>query len=111
MVSAGLVSGSGSLPGESSTYDTITKRTAFNVIEVVERRANNPFHRTIHLFFVSCAEAGRPGVTLGPQVENKLAPEWIRRYLVAKRALEGKLSWVPKGVRTVVYRQSLIWSW
>lgn len=106
-----IVSGSGSVPDDSSTYDAITKRTAFNVIEAVEKRSKNPFQATIPLCFVSCAEAGWPDVTLGPQVEEKLAPEWLRRYLVAKRAVEGKLSGVPKGVRTVVYRPSLIWSW
>ena len=96
------------MPGDFLNYDAITKRTAFNAIEAVERLAKNPFERTIPLSFLSCAEAGWPDVTLGPQEEEKLAPVWLRRYLVAKHAVEGKLSWVPKGVLTVEYRSSLI---
>ena len=38
-------------------------------------------------------------------------PEWLRRYLVAKRAVEAKLTENSDKLRPVVYRPSLIWSW
>lgn len=106
-----VVSGSGSVPGEESTYDAITRGTTFNVIDAVERKASNPFNKEkTPLCFVSCAEAGWPDVQFGDLVEEKLAPEWLRRYLAAKRAVEGRLE-SAKGTRAVIYRPSLIWSW
>jgi len=106
-----IVSGSGSVPGDTSTYDVVTRQTMFNVIDAVERKATNPFQQTkTPLCFVSCAEAGWPDVEFGSTVEEKLAPEWLRRYLAAKRAVEGKLG-SAKGIRSVIYRPSLIWSW
>jgi len=106
-----VVSGSGSVPGETSTYDVVTRQTMFNVIDAVEKKAINPFQKTkTPLCFVSCAEAGWPDVEFGSTVEEKLAPEWLRRYLTAKRAVEGRLE-SAKGMRSVIYRPSLIWSW
>jgi len=106
-----VVSGSGSIPGDDSTYDKVTRGTTFNVIDAVERKASNPFNReTMPLCFVSCAEAGWPDVQFGDLVEEKLAPEWLCRYLAAKRAVEGRLE-SAKGMRAVIYRPSLIWSW
>ena len=47
----------------------------------------------------------------GSFVESNVAPEWLRRYLVAKRAVEAKLTENSDKLRPVVYRPSLIWSW
>merc|ERR1712157_688915 len=38
------------------------------------------------------------------------APEWLKKYLVAKRAVEDRLL-NSSAVRPVVMRPSLIWSW
>jgi len=105
-----FVSGSGSLPDTQSTYDSITRLSAFNAIEATleylqlqtndgrtsgsssstttttTRKTSFPF------VFTSAAEAGWPDVPGGPQIEEFFAPEWLRRYLVAKRAVEGRLS-------------------
>lgn len=45
----------------------------------------------------------------GEQVEAA-SPEWLVRYLAAKRAVEAQLKTSNK-LRAVVYRPSLIWSW
>lgn len=105
-----VVSGSGSVPGEESTYDNITRKTMFNVIDAVEAKSNIFSKKKIPLCFVSCAESGWPDVPLGPQVEKNLAPKWLKKYLVAKRAVEAKLN-AAKGIRPVIYRPSLIWDW
>jgi hypothetical protein len=64
------------------------------------------------LCFVSAAEAGWPDVPFGKTVDG-LAPEWLNRYLTAKRAVESKLqtSGVKSTIREVIYRPSLIWDW
>ena len=41
--------------------------------------------------FVSCAEAGWPDVALGQQVEAA-SPDWLQRYLAAKRSVEAALA-------------------
>ena len=61
--------------------------------------------------FVSCAEAGWPDVKLGDVVEARAAPEWLRRYLAAKRLVEAKLGERSDKIRPVIFRPSLIWSW
>lgn len=107
-----IVSGSGSLPGESSTYDAITRGTMYNIIDasIAKSRFNSLTGKSkFPICFVSAAEAGWPEVSLGPQVEEKLAPEWLRRYLEAKRSVEAKLSENSKTIRSVVFRPSLIW--
>lgn len=108
-----VVSGSQSIPGEESTYDRITRQTAFNVIEAIKSRFSLPFFGSspVPVCFVSAAEAGWPEVSLGPEVEANLAPEWLKQYLVAKRAVEAKLASDPEKIRPVIYRPSLIWSW
>lgn len=115
-----IVSGSGSIPGESSTYDAITRSTAFNVINSIEKKqsglgnilSNNkggyPF------CFVSAAEAGWPDVPFGKTIDEKLAPAWLNKYLIAKRAVESRLkeSKEKKGtIRSAIFRPSLIWDW
>ena len=60
--------------------------------------------------FVSCAESGWPDVQFGEQVEAA-APEWLKRYLVAKRAVEAELASSTGSLRPVIVRPSLIWDW
>ena len=63
--------------------------------------------------FVSCAEAGWPDVRFGDRVE-KLAPDWLCRYLAAKRAVEAQLGIkgpAPEKIRPVIVRPSFIWNW
>lgn len=105
-----VVSGSKSKPDADSTYDTVTRKTAFNVINAVREKFRLPFSRPTPVMFVSAAEAGWPDVTLGPQVEN-VAPAWLKEYLVAKRAVEAEISSSPDQIRPVIFRPSLIWSW
>jgi len=107
-----VVSGSNSIPGEESTYDTVTRKTAFNVISAVKNKLRLPFAPSTPtpVLFVSAAEAGWPEVALGEQVEA-VAPEWLQRYLAAKRAVEAEISSSPETIRPVIFRPSLIWSW
>ena len=108
-----LVSGSGSVPDTQSTYDDITRQTAFNAIEAAEEYANDQnLDQPFPFIFTSAAEAGWPDVKGGPFVEKTLAPEWLRRYLVAKRAVEGRLgeSQSSKKLRPIIFRPSLIYS-
>jgi len=105
-----IVSGSGSVPGEESTYDRITRQTAFNLISATRERHASLGSGRVPLCFVSAAEAGWPDVQLGPEVE-KVAPEWLKKYLAAKRAVEAELKSASGEVRPVIYRPSLIWDW
>mmetsp|Transcript_27634 Transcript_27634/g.28159 ORF Transcript_27634/g.28159 Transcript_27634/m.28159 type:complete len:285 (+) Transcript_27634:31-885(+) len=111
-----IVSGSKSLPEEGkSTYDNITRKTMFNIIDAIEKR--NPIQKMMNgqgkipLAFVSCAEAGWPDVAGGDFVETKLAPAWLKKYLIAKRAVEARLISSASAIRPVIMRPSLIWSW
>lgn len=108
-----FVSGSGSLPDTESTYDSITRLSAFNAIEAAVEYAQQSRSGTPFPFaFTSAAEAGWPDVPGGPQIEQFLAPEWLRRYLTAKRAVEAKLQEpsVLKALRPIIPRPSLIYS-
>jgi hypothetical protein len=49
-------------------------------------------------------------VQFGEQVEAA-APEWLKRYLVAKRAVEAELASSTGSLRPVIVRPSLIWDW
>jgi len=108
-----IVSGSGSLPDESSTYDNVTRKTMFNIADAIEGKLSFPSlgkKEKFPLCFVSCAEAGWPDVAGGSFVEEKLAPEWLKKYLGAKRLVEKRLSTSTK-IRSAIYRPSLIWDW
>jgi len=115
-----FVSGSGSIPEDNSTYDDITRLTAFNAIEAAEeyassRRREGMDDRPLPFVFTSAAEAGWPKVRGGSFVERTLAPEWLRRYLAAKRAVEARLLDGGGGgdgarLRPVIFRPSLIYS-
>lgn len=112
-----VVSGSGSVPGEASTYDAVTRSTAFNVIGAIEKKQAGLGKllgngRRYPFCFVSAAEAGWPEVPLGTFVDETLAPKWLNRYLVAKRAVEARLRDADRGgLRAAVFRPSLIWDW
>lgn len=96
-----LASGSGSEPdSSSSTYDNVTRKTAFNIIESIESNNNN--NNNIPFVFVSAAEAGW---TIPTPID------WLERYLIAKRAVENKLINESKNIREIILRPSLIWTW
>lgn len=106
-----LVSGSGSIPEETSNYDEITRKTSFNAVEAAESHSKK-FNKDkpMPFIFTSAAEAGWPDMAGGSFVEGYLAPQWLKRYLVAKRAVEARLNENPELVRSVMFRPSLIYS-
>jgi len=111
-----FLSGSGSVPDENSSYDSITRLTAFNAIDasiqsITGDSSINKDYR-FPFVFISAAEAGWPDVTGGAQIEKNLAPEWLRRYLAAKRSVEAKLLEHDKEqiLRPIIVRPSLIYS-
>ena len=107
-----FTSASGSVPTEDSTYDNITRKAALLVIAALKARMTMPAvlgGEPIPMAFVSCAEAGWPDVPFGQQVEES-APDWLQRYLLAKRAVEAELVSTDK-IRAVIARPSLIWNW
>lgn len=106
-----VVSGSKSVPAADSTYDRVTRLTAFNAIDAVQSKLRLPFSPRVPFAFVSAAEAGWPDVQYGDVVESKFAPDWLRAYLLAKRAVEAKLAANTSALRPIIYRPSLIWSW
>lgn len=104
-----FASGSGSLPDTDATYDTITRLTAFNAMEVVSEYAVQNDQIPFPFVFTSAAEAGWPDMAGGSFVENNLAPEWLGRYLKAKRQVESKLE-SSSNIRAIIPRPSLIYS-
>jgi hypothetical protein len=112
-----LVSGSGSIPDEQSTYDSITRLSAFHAVDAAMEYAGrtqsaSTSRRRLPFVFTSAAEAGWPDVTGGAQIEGFLAPEWLRRYLTAKRQVEERLTSgdTTRVLRPVIVRPSLIYS-
>ncbi len=120
-----FVSGSGSIPEPSSTYDDITRVTAFHAISAAEKYSSKRMSETeggdfepLPFIFTSAAEAGWPDVSGGSFVERTIAPRWLKRYLEAKRAVEDRLmngenasgSRQQKLLRPVIFRPSLIYS-
>jgi len=110
-------SGSGSVP--AATYDTITRLTAFNAMDAWAAAAaeaaaaaaagSGASCAPVPFTFVSAAEAGWPEVRFGEFIEANLAPEWLQRYLAAKRAVEQKLTADPN-LRHNIMRPSLVWT-
>lgn len=100
---------------KASTYDNITRKTALLALAALKARTAKPgfmggLDAKPAFAFVSCAEAGWPDVALGPTVE-KASPDWLKRYLAAKRAVEAELCASAGSVRPVIVRPSLIWDW
>jgi nucleoside-diphosphate-sugar epimerase len=103
-----FASGSGSVPSPGSTYDDITRKTALNAIsalsEVASEAANIPFA------FISAAEAK----WTFDEAFTGTPLEWLRRYLIAKRAVEDALlnQYSADGkIRPIIVRPSLVWTW
>lgn len=105
-----FVSGSKSVPDSQSTYDSITRQTAFNAIDATIDYCNSTNVSEFPFVFVSAAEAGWPQMTGGTFIESKLAPNWLQRYLKAKRAVEEKLLESDPPLRPIIMRPSLIYS-
>mmetsp|Transcript_26647 Transcript_26647/g.51642 ORF Transcript_26647/g.51642 Transcript_26647/m.51642 type:complete len:317 (+) Transcript_26647:37-987(+) len=101
-----IVSGSRSEPDDTSTYDNITRRTAEILLDQISKNRGN---KPTPVAFVSAAEAGWPQMSGGSTVEN-VAPDWLKRYLTAKRAVEAMME-SNQSIRPIVYRPSLIWNW
>ena len=100
------VSGSGSVPSEGASYDGITRQTALSLLAACKEphvARGTPF------VFVSAAEAGWPEMAGGQTIE-RFAPDWLKRYLTAKRSVEAALL-AQDRVRPVVLRPSLVWNW
>lgn len=107
-----FASGSGSLPDSGATYDAITRLTAFNAIEAASDCAANTNNRQgpFPVCFTSAAEAGWPSMGGGSFVENNLAPDFLKRYLAAKRAVEERLLNSEPLLRPIIVRPSLIYT-
>jgi nucleoside-diphosphate-sugar epimerase len=115
------VSGSGSIPDSESTYDKITRETAFNAIDCATQYAkesitvdsNDNQKQQLPFVFTSAAEAGWPEM-IGGQLIEALMPEFLKRYLIAKRAVESKLLSTSSNevnvLRPIIVRPSLIYS-
>jgi hypothetical protein len=75
-------SGSGSEVTQESTYDKVTRKSAFSVIEALTSQSTRASSFPPVFIFVSAAEAGWK---VDPPID------WLRRYLIAKRQVESKL--------------------
>jgi nucleoside-diphosphate-sugar epimerase len=107
-----FVSGSGSLLDSDSSYDTITRLTGFHAIDAAMEYAatqSSNSEKPMPFVFTSAAEAGWPDAAGGPLIE-KIMPEFIQRYLKAKRAVEAKLMSSSPTLRPIIVRPSLIYS-
>ena len=107
-----FTSASFSKPDPESTYDNITRKAALVAIEALKAKNALPsmMGKRAPFGFVSCAEAGWPDVQFGDRVEAA-SPDWLKRYLVAKRAVESELMASTGTLRPVIVRPSLIWDW
>jgi nucleoside-diphosphate-sugar epimerase len=105
-----FVSGSGSLLDSDSSYDTITRLTGFHAIDAAMEYAKEQGNdKPLPFVFTSAAEAGWPDAAGGPLIES-IMPEFIQRYLKAKRAVEAKLMSSSPTLRPIIVRPSLIYS-
>lgn len=94
-----FASGSGSVPSAESTYDNITRKTAFAAIESITTNTS-PNGTPTPFIFISAAEA---------KWKFRVPVPWLEKYLIAKRAVEDKLL-STKTLRPVIFRPSLIWT-
>lgn len=101
-----VVSAAGSVADKGVTYDDLTRKTALALLEATEAASpdGTPY------VFVSAAEAGWPGQTCGSFIERFVAPSFLKRYLIAKRAVEARLLDSAR-VRGIILRPSFIWNW
>ena len=100
-----ITSGSGSMPADGATYDTLSRDTALALLDAAQKSDD-----TKALLFVSANEAGWPNLpsSVGRQLEENL-PEWLGRYLSAKRDVEQALA-NQDSIRAIVARPSLMYS-
>ena len=108
-----FTSASASKPDEGeSTYDNITRKAAILAIDALKAKNMLPsmMGKRAPFAFVSCAESGWPDVQFGDRVEAA-SPDWLKRYLAAKRAVESELMSSTGTLRPVIVRPSLIWNW
>jgi nucleoside-diphosphate-sugar epimerase len=105
-----FASGSGSLPDSDSSYDAITRQSAFNAIDASIAYAKERGIDNFPFLFASAAEAGWTDVPGGKEFEQFLAPDFLRRYLAAKRSVESKLTESEPTLRGIIFRPSLIYS-
>lgn len=110
-------SGSGSVPSADSSYDKITRITAFNVIDTIQSSPSSSLlpdsKGRFPFVFVSAAEAGWT---------FKAPVSFLERYLIAKRAVESKINHANRvknddnndgsrsKVRGIIMRPSIIWT-
>jgi len=104
-----ITSASRSKPDQDSTYDNITRQTAQNVLDSIKTQKSIGA-KNIPFAFISAAEAGWPEVKYGENVEAA-APDWLKRYLVAKRNVELMMDANKSTIRPIIFRPSLIWNW
>lgn len=111
-----IASGSGSVPGQDSSYDRITRQTSFIAIDRIikqqqstggaesETEAGSGTQQNVPIpfVFVSAAEAGWT---------FKAPVKFLERYLVAKRAVENKLLTSAPYIRPIILRPSLIYTY
>ena len=96
-----LASGSGSIPSADSTYDRVTRLTAFNMLEVCAAQPRPQSASPLPFVFISAAEAAW---TFQAPVG------FLERYLVAKRQVENRLLESSAIVRPTILRPSLVWT-
>lgn len=96
-----FASGSGSVPGSDSSYDKVTRQTAFNLLDALLSQPRVQASRQIAFIFVSAAEAAW---TFPAPVQ------FLQRYLEAKRAVEKRLQESRALVRPIILRPSLIYT-
>lgn len=101
-----IISGAGSVVDEGVTYDDLTRKTAFALLAAAE---SSCAPQTAYVF-LSAAEAGWPNQTCGSFIDKFVAPNFLQRYLTAKRAVEAKLLDSDR-IRSVILRPSFIWTW
>jgi nucleoside-diphosphate-sugar epimerase len=113
-----LVSASRSLPAADQSYADLTEGTALELLRVARAASadgsKDGLGGRTPFVFISAAEAGwadegapMPG---GSFVES-WSPQWLRRYLAAKRSVEGAIlsPSATQDVRGVVLRPSFVW--
>ena len=110
-------SGSGSVPSAGSTYDDVTRKSAFHAADAVAEfvkpvdftsasdgtRIYTTSKRPPPFVFVSAAEA---------KWDFRAPVEWLEEYLVAKRAVEEKLGAMTAAgaLRATILRPSLVYA-
>jgi hypothetical protein len=98
------LSGSGSVPSDEATYDEITRKTAYNAIDLaIEFSKMPPIVKQIPFIFISAGEA---------RWTQNTPLQFLERYLRAKRKVENKLlsNDTCVYVRPIVMRPSMIWT-